>query len=70
MDKYHEEEIEKIYQTLLNAVPMGACFGDIIVALNELSMEFAIMMGEQDNDDEQDEEELNSYKNGKDSHLN
>lgn len=69
MNKYHEDEIEKIYQVLLEAVPMGACFGDIIIALNQLSMEFSMVM-EDDEDDENEQDEPNSYKNGKDSHLN
>ena len=69
MNKFHEDEIEKIYQILLEAVPKGACFGDILVALNELAMEFAIVMGD-DEDAENEQDEPDSYKNGKDSHLN
>ena len=64
MNKHDEEEAERIYQALLNAVPMGVCFGNVIVALNQLSMEFAIIMGEREDND------YENYKKGNTAHLN
>lgn len=49
-----EEEIEKICQAILNAIPMEVCMVNIVVALNELSMEFAMELcdcEDEENDD-------------------
>jgi len=59
--KERKEEVERIYRILLNAIPLGVKIGDVVVALNQLSMEFATAMGESDYDElecEHDEEDF------------
>ena len=51
MNKHDEEESEQIYQCLVNAIPKGVCYGNVIIALTELAMEVTIIMGEQDDED-------------------
>ena len=60
--KEKEAEIEHIYHVVLEAIPMEVCMVNVIIALNELAMEFAQEMGcgcEED-DDENDDEDDNS----------
>jgi hypothetical protein len=54
--KKREDEVEMIYQKILDAIPIGVSFGSIIVALNELAMEFGIEMGNSTDEDYDDEE--------------
>jgi hypothetical protein len=70
LNKFHEDEIERIYQACLEAIPQGVCYGDILIALSQLAMEFAIVMGEDEDEEGDEPEEPSSYKNGKDSYLN
>jgi hypothetical protein len=59
-DETNEQQVERIYHVLLDAIPHEVCFFNVLTALAQLMGEISIVLHEgcHNNDDDDEDEEL------------